>query len=66
MTLGERMLRYRAVHKLTQKQLADLICEQAHVVFRCENNKNVMHKANELRVGLKMDELERKEREGLL
>ena len=66
MTLSERMLRYRATHKLTQKQLADLLCEQAHVIFRCENNKNVMHKANELRVSLKMDELERKESEALL
>lgn len=61
MTLGERMLEYRAKHGLTQKQLADLIKENSNTIFKCENNKHKLHKVNELRLHLKMKELEEKE-----
>ena len=61
MTLGERMLEYRAKHGLTQKQLADLIEENSNTIFKCENNKHKLHKVNELRLHLKMKELEEKE-----
>lgn len=61
MTLGERMLDYRAKHGLTQKQLADLLEENSNMVFKCENNKHKLHKVNELRLHLKMKTLEEKE-----
>lgn len=61
MTLGERMLEYRAKHGLTQKQLADLIKENSNTIFKCENDKHKLHKVNELRLHLKMKELEEKE-----
>jgi DNA-binding XRE family transcriptional regulator len=59
--IGERMLRYRARHKLTQVQLAKIIGENSNTIFRCENKKNKLHKVNEIRLDLKMKELEEKE-----
>lgn len=61
MTLGKRMLEYRAKHGLTQKQLANLLEESPNTIFKCENDKHKLHKVNELRLHLKMKELEEKE-----
>lgn len=58
MTLGERMLEYRAKHKLTQKQLANLLDENPNTIFKCENDKHKLHKVNEVRLHLKMRNLE--------
>lgn len=60
MTLGERMLLYRAEHKLSQKQLGDIIGESLNTVFRCEKGDN-MHLANRMRLDKKMSYLEEKE-----
>ena len=59
MTLSERMIRYRALHDLTQKQLGSLMGESAGVIYRFENSKLKHHKKNVLRIESKMDELER-------
>ena len=61
MTLGERMLQYRAKHNLSQRRLADLLGTNTTAIFRWESNKNKPHKANELRLLNKMKELEEKE-----
>ena len=61
MTIGERMLEYRAKHDLTQKQLAELLGENSNTVFKFENGKTKPHKVNELRLHIKMKELEEKE-----
>ena len=61
MTIGERMLEYRAKHDLTQKQLAELLGENSNTVFKFENEKTRPHKVNKMRLHLKMKELEEKE-----
>ena len=61
MTLGERMLNYRAMHKLTQAELADILEINPMAVYRCESGKFKMHKVNELRISQKMSKLEGKE-----
>lgn len=58
LNLGERMLEYRAKHKLTQKQLAKLLGENSNTVFKFESGKTKPHKVNEVRVHFKMRELE--------
>lgn len=58
MTLGERMLNYRAKHDLTQIELADILQISPMAVWRCESGKFKMHKANELRLNQKMTKLE--------
>ena len=61
MTLGERMLNYRAMHKLTQAELADILEINPMAVYRCESGKFKMHKANKLRISKKLEKLEKGE-----
>lgn len=64
MTLGERMLQYRAKHKISQRQLAELLGEKhINTIHRIECNKHKPHKINEIRLTEKMDKLEEEERE---
>ena len=60
MTLGERMVSYRAEHKLSQRQLGEIIDESLNTIFRCERGDN-MHFANKIRIEKKMNYLEEKE-----
>lgn len=62
MTIGERLLMFRAKYNLTQKQMSKLIDENVNMLYRYENGNNKPHKKNELRILMKLDELE-KERE---
>ena len=63
MTLGERMLQYRAKHKISQRQLAELLGEKyINTIHRIEYNKHKLHKINEIRLTEKMDKLEEEER----
>ena len=64
MTLGERMLQYRAKHKISQRQLTELLGEKhINTIHRIECNKHKPHKINEIRLTEKMDKLEEEERE---
>lgn len=56
--LGKRILRYRAKHRLTQKQMAEVLGVGKHVVFNCENAVHKPHAANQIMLEEKMDELE--------
>ena len=61
LTLSERMIKYRALHNLTQAELGDLIGETANIIYRYENAKFNHHKKNILRIELKMNDLEKGE-----
>lgn len=64
MTLGERMLQYRARQKISQRQLAELLGEKhINTIHRIECGKHKPHKANEIRLTERMDKLEAEERE---
>ena len=60
MKIGERMLLYRAEHKLSQRQLGEIIGESINTIHRCERGDK-MHIANRMRLEKKMDVLEEKE-----
>ena len=60
MKIGERMLLYRAEHKLSQRQLGEIIGESINTIHRCERGDK-MHLANSMRLEKKMDVLEEKE-----
>lgn len=62
MTIGEKLLMFRAKYNLTQKQMAGLIDENINMLYRYENGNNKPHKKNELRILMKLEKLE-KERE---
>ena len=62
MTIGERLLMFRARYNLTQKQMSKLIDENINMLYRYENGNNKPHKKNELRILMKLEKLE-KERE---
>lgn len=62
MTIGERLLMFRAKYNLTQKQMSKLIDENVNMLYRYENGNNKPHKKNELRILMKLEKLE-KERE---
>lgn len=62
MTIGERLLMFRAKYNLTQKQMSKLIDENINMLYRYENGNNKPHKKNELRILMKLEKLE-KERE---
>lgn len=62
MTIGERLLMFRAKYNLTQKQMSALIDENINMLYRYENGNNKPHKKNELRILMKLEKLE-KERE---
>ena len=59
MTIGERILNYRAMHNLSQRQMSDLLGVKEHVLYRAEAEKP-MHKAREIFLNAKLDELERR------
>lgn len=64
MTLGERMLHYRARHRMSQRKLADLLGEKhVNTIHRIESGQHKPHKINEIRLTEKMDKLEAEERE---
>lgn len=60
MTLAERMVMYRAKHKLTQREMGRLIDESLNMVFKCEKGVN-LHTVNRLRLEMKLKELEEQE-----
>lgn len=63
-TLGTRMLSYRARHRLSQRQLAELLGEKnINTIYRIENGVHRPHKANEIRLSEKMAKLEAEEKE---
>ena len=53
MTIGERMLLYRAEHKLSQRQLGEIIGESINTIHRCERGDK-MHLANSMKQKKKM------------
>ena len=62
MTLGERMLQYRARHKISQRKLAELLGEKhINTIQRIECGKHKPHKINEIRMSARMSELEAEE-----
>ena len=61
MTLGERMLEYRAKHKISQLKLAVILDESVGTIYRCESENFKLHKVNEIRLKNKMNELEEKD-----
>ena len=62
MTIGEKLLMFRAKYNLTQKQMSKLIDENISMLYSYENGNNKPHKKNELRILMKLEKLE-KERE---
>lgn len=62
--IGVRMLTYRARRKLSQTALAQLIDESVMTIYRTENGITKPHKATEIRLTEKMDELEAEEERG--
>lgn len=56
MTIGERILKYRAEHSLTQKEMAKLLEVKDHIVYRAEAGFG-MRKVREIMLNKKMDEL---------
>ena len=60
-SLGVRMLSYRARNRLSQRELAELMGETLMTIYRTESGVHKPHKANEIRLSEKMDELEAKE-----
>lgn len=61
MELGERLLRFRARNNLSQRQLAKLLDENLGSIFRIEKGIVKPHKAHEISIIMKLDELEEKE-----
>lgn len=57
--LGKRMIRYRAKHRITQRELATRLGLSIYVVTSCETGRHAPHKANEVMIEEKMDMLER-------
>lgn len=60
MTLGERMVMYRAKHKLTQTEMGKLINESLNMIFKCEKGVK-LHTVNRIRLEMKLKELEEHE-----
>lgn len=60
MELKDRMLRYRAKHGISQTELGNRIGESLNMVWKIEAGCN-LHKANKIRVEMKMDDLEKEE-----
>jgi transcriptional regulator with XRE-family HTH domain len=61
-SLGVRMITYRAKHRLSMREFAELMDEQLNTIYRIENGVHKPHKANEIRLTEKMDKLEAEER----
>ena len=62
MTLAERMIAYRAKHRLTQRQLDILLDEHVGTVWRVESGYYKTHKANAARMDMKLRELEERDK----
>lgn len=58
MDLGERILIYRARHNLSQTSMAMILDENTAMISRIESGKFRIHKINEVRISMKMKELE--------
>ena len=56
MTIGERILKYRAEHDLTQKEMAKLLDVKDHIVYRAEAGLG-MRKTRALYLEKKLNEL---------
>lgn len=61
MNFGRKMLEFRAMHNLTQKQLADIIGVDVNTVHRTEAEKTEPTKRNAIIFENKMKEWEEKE-----
>lgn len=57
MTIGEKILKYRAEHDLTQKEMAKLLEVKDHIVYRAEAGLG-MRKTREIYLNQKLNELE--------
>lgn len=57
MTIGERILGYRAEHSLTQKEMATLLGVKDHVIYRAEAGLG-MRKVREIHLKEKLNKLE--------
>ena len=58
MTIGERILKYRAENNLTQKEMAKLLDVKDHIIYRAEAGLG-MRKVREVSLIQKMDEIEK-------
>ena len=65
MSIGERMLKFRAMRRITQKQLSEMLGVPIYTVFSCENNKHKPTKANEIYLSSKLKELEESENDNV-
>lgn len=59
MTLGERMLHYRALHGINQTELARLLGTYLGNISRIERGTCRPHKVNELKLSERLRELEK-------
>jgi len=57
MTIGEKFVRYRAMHKLTQKQFGELLGLGTNTIHRAEKGGVNMHKAHKVRLEILFDKL---------
>lgn len=60
MTIGEKILMYRAKHNLTQQQMADLLGVHCNMIHRYEKGGVNPHKVKVIQLEQKMKELEEK------
>ena len=60
MEIGVILLEFRAKYKLTQQQLADILCVNIQTIHRIENGKNNPSKRNKIIFENKMKEWEEK------
>jgi DNA-binding XRE family transcriptional regulator len=63
-SLGVRMVTYRARHRLSMRNFAEIIDERLDTIYKVENGIHKPHKANEIRLTEKMDKLEAEEKRG--
>ena len=61
MDLKSRIVKYRAMHLLTQRQMDDLLGEKKMTTYRIESGLFKTRLTAEIRISQKLDELERKE-----
>ena len=61
MTLGEKILRCRAKRGLTQREMDELLNVPIGTTHRIESEKHKPHKAKEIQLTMKIEEMERGE-----
>ena len=61
MDLKSRIVKYRAMHLLSQRQMDDLLEEKRATTYRIESGLYKTRATAEIRISRKLDELERKE-----